>query len=199
MAKPNYLPPAFLNLPELRTDRIVPYTPAPILVRGGVARHSYFSLIPSWSSERKLKFATHNARLETVAEKASWKVPLVKNHCAVPMSAFVEPIYEGELAGNMVSFISDSVLWAAGITDTWVDRQTGEIVESFAIITSEPSEYVRKTGHDRQPVFLSDVSARDWISHEGAPAPDQISFLRAHATVPAVHAVIDRPLKNRRR
>jgi putative SOS response-associated peptidase YedK len=52
-------------------ERIMPHKLAPVIVVEGTQKKlklTNFSLIPSWSKERRVKFATHNARLETIAE-----------------------------------------------------------------------------------------------------------------------------------
>jgi putative SOS response-associated peptidase YedK len=111
------------------------------------------------------------------------------------MNSFIEPIYEGDLAGNMISFNSGELLCAAGIYDTWVNKASGEVIESFAVITAEPSEFVRQTGHDRQPVFLDKTAALEWTHLTGA-AEDMRSFLKEKAIVPTLTTSIERPLKS---
>jgi putative SOS response-associated peptidase YedK len=175
------------------SERVLPYTPAPVLTAEGPKVMNY-SLIPVWSKEPKPKFATHNARLETITEKATWKRPFLKHHCAVPMNAFIEPIYTGELAGNMVRFNSKDILWAAGIHDSWVNKETGEVIESFAIITSEPSQFVKDTGHDRQPLFLTEKNADKWLKLAGEP-DTLVEFLNDNFIIPKVTTEVDRPLK----
>jgi putative SOS response-associated peptidase YedK len=98
-----------------------------------------FSLIPRWAKEPKLKFATHNARLETVLEKATWKDAFSHRHCLIPISGFIEPIYEGSLGGNMVEFqAKEGILFAAGIWEEWNNKVDGEVITSFSILTSDP-------------------------------------------------------------
>lgn len=176
-------------------DLVVPTRFAPVLTNEGLKLMKY-SLLPAWSREPKVKFATHNARIETIAEKATWKRPFLKNHCVVPITSFIEPIYEGNLAGNMVAFEAKDILCAAGIYDVWVNKQSGEIIESFAIITSEPCDFVRETGHDRQPVFLDVNSAKEWTHLEGDPAA-LLTFLNTRAVVPELTTSVHRPLKNK--
>lgn len=174
-------------------DHMVPHNRAPV-VTDGTVKLMKFSLLPSWSKDPKVKFATHNARLETVMEKATWKQPFLNNHCIVPMSSFIEPIYEGQLAENMVEFQSSALMCAAGIYDSWTDRRTGEVIESFAVITAEPCDFVRETGHDRQPVFLSREDAVQWTQMKGDPEQFK-AFLTERAVVPQLSAAIERPLK----
>jgi putative SOS response-associated peptidase YedK len=131
-----------------------------------------FSLIPSWSKTRRPRFATHNARLETARSKPTWRASFQRSRCAIPMHQFIEPIHEGPWSPNWVGFSGKSpgLLWAAGLHAEWVDRESGEIVESFAILTSEPHPFVREVGHDRQPVFLQTQAVSAWITSR-SPEP----------------------------
>lgn len=174
-------------------DHMLPHSRAPVYLPDQI-RLMKFSLLPSWSREPKVKFATHNARLETITEKPTWKKPFLNNHCVVPMTSFIEPIYEGKLAGHMVAFEGEEVLCAAGVYDTWVNKDTGEVVESFAVITSEPGPFVQEVGHDRQPVFLTKADAMEWAQLKG-DGDTLKSFLESKAKHPKLSTRIERPLK----
>lgn len=161
-----------------------------------------FSLIPSWSKERRPKFATHNARIETLTEKPTWKRPLVSRHVLVPLTEFIEPIYEGEQAGYMVGFSQkeDHILWAAGLSDEWLDKSTGELIASFTIITHEPSSFVAQIGHDREPLFLGKKSFRKWADISSHQKPqDWITFLKDAHEEPDLKIRQDRIIKSFRK
>lgn len=180
--------------------RITPKGQAPVLVlRNGepVITLMRFSLVPSWAKEADLRFATHNARLDTVEEKAAWKVPFIRHHCIIPLNEFIEAVYSGEFAGNMVGFErSDSApLYAAGIFDCWLDKAANQKLFSFAMITDESCEFIRERGHDRQPLFLAGNSCVTWLEMQGLSAPELREFLRANCLVPELCAKVDRPMK----
>ena len=136
-----------------------------------------YGLVPSWSKEAKLKFSTHNARIESVGEKPTWKRPFLSMHCVVPVSQFMEPIREGDYAGNEVSFKRKDrkLLFAAGIFDLWKSAENK--IRSFAILTKEASDFVRKVGHQREPVFIDQNSIQSWLSHSDS-LKDTIEVLR---------------------
>lgn len=189
-----------IDIEEYYDVLIVPQRNAPILRRGsdGVAVSAMrFALLPSWSKESKVKFATHNARLETIEEKPTWRTVFVKRHCLVPMTDFIEPIYDGEYAGNMVSFSekAGALIFAAGVWDEWVNKETGEVIQSFSIITHEPPPFVAGIGHDRCPVFLGQEAAQEWLSNEGAPGGELKDFLLGSRHIPDLQVEIHRPLK----
>ncbi|MEK7690911.1 MAG: SOS response-associated peptidase family protein, partial [Bdellovibrionota bacterium] len=70
--------------------RVVPYSLGPVWLPGEL-KLMQFSLLPSWSKEKKVKFATHNARLDGVDTKPTWRKVFRERRCVVPMTDFVEP------------------------------------------------------------------------------------------------------------
>ncbi len=96
-----------------------------------------WGLIPWFAKERKLKFPTANARSEELAAKASYKHPWARGQrCIVPAESFFEPCWE---TGRHVPWRfrrADGQPWGlAGLWNTWVDPQTGEVVESYTLLT----------------------------------------------------------------
>jgi putative SOS response-associated peptidase YedK len=182
--------------------RVLPYTPSLVLLKNQdqyklTMKEMSFSLVPSWSKTKKVSFATHNARVETITEKDTWKVPFKSRRCIVPLNSFIEPIYENEFAGNMVKFsqASGDVLFAGGLWDQWVDKQSGEIFESFTIITRPPLKYIEEAGHDRSPIFLEQDYFNDWLN-PAMKEKELLDLLHAQKDNKEWVAAIDRPLKN---
>ena len=96
-----------------------------------------WSLIPWFAKERKLKFPTSNARSEELAAKASYKHPWARGQrCIIPVVCFYEPNWE---SGKHIAWRfkrADRGLWGlAGLWNAWTDRGTGEIIESFTMLT----------------------------------------------------------------
>lgn len=188
------------EMEQFHDKLVVPYTPAPVLVANGdthVLKAMRYSLVPSWSKEPKVKFATHNARIESIDEKPTWKSVFKERHCLVPLTDFIEPIYEGDLAGNMVAFHDKNgkMLYAAGVWDEWVNKQTGEVTQTFAIITGEPPPFVAKTGHDRCPIFLTEDAGEEWLANVGSDGKALKEFLLLHSQVPELEVITHRPMK----
>lgn len=191
--------------------KIVPHTPAPVIVWNKGKRRievMNFSLIPAWSKVPKPKFPTYNARLSSydekskkdvaIYEKPTWRGPFARRHCLVPMAEFIEPSYRGDLGGNMLRFFrkDEKPLAAAGIWEEWESKETGEIIESFAIITTDPDPFIKKNGHDRSPLFLEEDAYDQWLNPEGAPSPAElVKFLEANTAHPKFEVEIERPLK----
>lgn len=96
-----------------------------------------WALIPWFAKERKLRYPTVNARAEEMADKASYKQPWARGQrCIIPALGFFEPNWE---SGRHVPWLfkrSDGTPWGlAGLWNTWVDPATGEIVESYTMLT----------------------------------------------------------------
>jgi putative SOS response-associated peptidase YedK len=185
-------------------DRILPYGNAPVVVAENgerVLKLMRFSLLPAWSKEKRVKFSTHNARLDSVLEKPTWKNAFLKRHCLVPMTDFLEPIYEGsgdgKWAGHMVRFFekNHSLFCAAGIWEEW---EKGEVIESFSILTDDPLPFVAQIGHDRSPVFLDPEAYDGWLNPVGKTGPQMVEFLHAHKSALALDVESDRLLKGKK-
>jgi putative SOS response-associated peptidase YedK len=188
--------------------RVYPYTQGPVIVmddNGQLLLESMnFSLVPAWAQPGrhltkagKYKWPTYNARLETIHEKPSFRTPFKSKRCIVLMSDFIEPIYKGEFAQNMVSFsrTDSGLLLAAGIWDTHETEGKG-YMDSYSIITYEPSEFVEEIGHDRQPVFLSESNAKVWVNPSETSGESLRKFLINLRASHEFEAKVDRPLKN---
>lgn len=180
-------------------QRVFPHKMAPVIVGDGAAARiklMKYSLVPKWSKTAKPKFATYNARIETVIEKPTWKAPFKTQHCLVPLSEFYEAVYEGTHAGNMVTFkkSDNGLLVSAGIYETWTDKQTGEEIDSFAILTQKPNEFIETVGHDRMPIFLND-DCKKWLQPVKKSPEDAIAWLAENQYAGSFVAENDRPLK----
>jgi putative SOS response-associated peptidase YedK len=184
-------------------ERFLPYKKSYVVVQSKsqpkLVRMN-FSLIPSWSKESKVKFATHNARLESVLDKPTWKKPFLSQHCVIPMTSFFESVYTGPLQGHMISFTDphDQILFAAGIYDVWKNPQNlNEILYSFSILTTEPSDVILNHGHDRSPVFLNFDEATNWLQIKASVKQENelVNFLKAHHQNINFKIQVDRPLR----
>lgn len=105
--------------------------------------------------------------------------------------------YEGRFAGHMVVFSpkSGQLIYVAGIWDEWVNQTSGEVVQSFAIITHDPPPFVAGVGHDRCPIFLDEDHGHEWLTSAGTPQQELKEFLIASAQVPDLQAESHRPMR----
>ena len=96
-----------------------------------------WGLIPWFAKTAKLPYATVNARSEEMTDKASYKQPWARGQrCLIPAESFDEPNWE---SGKNVWWRfrrADRAPWGlAGLWNTWVDKTTGEVQESYTMLT----------------------------------------------------------------
>lgn len=96
-----------------------------------------WELIPFFADSPKLAYSTNNARFEGIEQKASYKHPwLHGQRCLIPAWSFDEPCWE---SGKNVWWRfkrADGLPWGlAGLWNTWTDKTTGEIFESYTMLT----------------------------------------------------------------
>lgn len=96
-----------------------------------------WGLIPRFSKTADVKYNTNNARCEELLEKASYNEPWLRGQrCIIPALEFDEPNWE---TGKNVWWQfkrADGAPWGlAGLWNTWKDPASGELVESYTMLT----------------------------------------------------------------
>ena len=137
-----------LELPISTAHDVFPTYPGPIILKShntdrtaiGLAR---FGLLPSWAKEETFGRKTYNARVETVAEKPSYKFAWTKRHYALALAdAFYEPCYEsGKAVRTAIKQANHEPMAIASIWDTWTEPETGELIVSFSMLTIDASSH----------------------------------------------------------
>ncbi len=102
-----------------------------------------WGLIPWFAKEPKLAYSTNNARSEELASKASYKQPWARGQrCIIPASTFDEPCWE---TGKNVWWRfarADGQPWGlAGLWNTWTHPATGEVFESYTMLTVNADDH----------------------------------------------------------
>lgn len=96
-----------------------------------------WGLIPSWSKTSALKYSTNNCRAEEATVKPTFRDAWRRSQrCIIPAISFDEPCWE---TGKNVWWRfkrADGRPWGlAGLWNTWVNHSTGEIIESYTMLT----------------------------------------------------------------
>ena len=102
-----------------------------------------WGLIPWFSKTLEIKYSTNNARSEELASKASIKDPWARGQrCIIPADWFNEPNWE---SGKNVWWRfkrADGEPWGlAGLWNTWKDPATGELHESYTMLTLQANDH----------------------------------------------------------
>lgn len=137
----------------------------------------HFGMTPFWA-KKKLYF--FNARAEGdhnkendpdyhgamgIISKPSFRKAIRSQRCLVIADAFIEGTTEKKLDEPFLVHLSKGrrPFAFAGIWDEWVNKETGEIYQSFAIITTTPNTLLQMLPHHRSPVILTREKERDWL------------------------------------
>ncbi|MDQ3711365.1 MAG: SOS response-associated peptidase [Acidobacteriota bacterium] len=123
-----------------------------------------WGLIPSWAKDESIGNKLINARAETLAEKPSFKNAFRSHRCIIPASGFYE--WQKTAKGAKQPFYfhlkDKGVFGFAGLYEQWLDRETGEQIETCTIITTEANKVLEPI-HDRTPVILKPESYEQWL------------------------------------
>lgn len=140
-----------------------------VIESGGERRAESFrwGLIPSWAKDDAIGNKLINARAETLAEKPSFKNAFRARRCIIPASGFYE--WQKKGAGGKQPFYfylkEKQVFGFAGLWEEWLDKESGELVETCTIITTEANAVLEPV-HDRMPVILKAEDYDEWLDEK---------------------------------
>ena len=135
------------NPPKLWANEVFPRAAGPFLRLDTAGNLDLvvgpWGLIPSWSNTPTLKYATQNCRSEEAGAKPTFRDAWRQGQrCIIPALSFDEPCWE---TGKNVWWRfrrADGLPWGlAGLWNTWVDRTTGEVIESYTLLTVNADDH----------------------------------------------------------
>ncbi len=132
-----------------------------------------WGLIPSWAKDPSIGQRMINARSETVHEKPAFRTALRARRCLVLADLFYEwqAVAESDKKPRKqpwcVRLHNNMPFAFAGLWETWVDRATGEPVESVTLLTTAANSLMARI-HDRMPVILPSDGYTTWLD-QAAP------------------------------
>ena len=144
-----------------------------------------WGLIPYWSKDDRIGYSTINARAEKIVTNPTFREALKSRRCLVPADLFYE--WQTINAKTKQAFgvgMKDGSLFAfAGLWESWKNKATGERLDTYTIITTDPNELVKPdTGpalHDRMPVILDPKDFQRWLD-PGDPSQPPVDLLRPY-------------------
>ena len=174
------------NLPDLPARELKPrYNIAPsqdvaIIRDTGTGREmvmARWGLIPGWSKESRTKYSTINARIESVAEKPTYRTPFKRRRCLIPADGFYEWKQD---AGNKVPHhirMQDGKVFAfAGLWDHWEGE--GDSIESCTIIVM-PANEVMQPIHERMPAIIAQQDYDVWLDSSVTDKQEIMQYLNS--------------------
>ncbi len=134
-----------------------------------------WGLVPSWAKDPSIGNRMINARMETVAEKPSYRRAFSSRRCLLPADGYFEwyPTSERTKAGKPVKqpfFIrpkDGGVLAMAGLYEIWKDpTRADDDPDLFrwtcTVITTDAEDSVGHI-HDRMPLMVTPDRWADWL------------------------------------
>jgi putative SOS response-associated peptidase YedK len=125
-----------------------------------------WGLVPYWAKDPSIGNRMINARADTLAEKAAYRDAYKRRRCLILADGFYE--WRQQANGKTPWFVSPASgepLAFAGLWEAWVDRSSGELLETATIVTTAAVGFLREL-HDRMPVVLPPGSASAWLAGE---------------------------------
>ena len=122
-----------------------------------------WGLVPFWAKEPSIGNRMINARAETVAEKPSFRAAYRHRRCLILADGFYE--WRKEADGKtpyFISLASGEPFAFAGLWEDWHSKDTGEALQTTAIITMAANEFMHQL-HHRMPVVLQIDTADRWL------------------------------------
>jgi putative SOS response-associated peptidase YedK len=174
---------------EVWREEAYPTHPAPFvyLADGQIkCELAQFGLVPPWAPDKK-KYGlnTYNARSETVHEKASYRSAWKERRFGlVLMDSFYEPNWEsGKAIRWRIKRSDNEPTVAASIWERIIDRETGEVITSFSMLTinadvHEVMKHFHKPQDEKRSIVVLDESDyMPWLNanHEKAKALLQLT------------------------
>lgn len=163
--------------PEIRENKLVDWNV--VNAEWGLAPF-YVQNRAQLKSER-IKLSTLNARNDRLLSSNIWKKSAIDGRCLILSSGFFEYRHvpkigrSGEVLKSVDKYpyfitVNEEIPFflMAGIYSTWIDKDTGETVDTFAIITTEANELMSQIHNSkkRMPTVLPKPLAEEWMSPE---------------------------------
>ena len=135
-----------------------------------IITHYNWGLIPEWSKDDEIRKMTLNAKIETIEEKPSFKNS-VNKRCLIIANGYYEWQWLDSKGKNKIKYeigIGNDELFAfGGIYSQWVDTITGEIKNTYAMVTTEANVLMSEIHNikKRMPVILRKEDENKWLEH----------------------------------
>ncbi len=132
---------------------------------------SQWGLVPGWAKDKKdIWNKTLNARGETLFEKNSFRKSAKDKRCIICIDGFYEHHHHGkETIPYYISRKDEQPISLAGLWNEWVDPETGELLNTFSIVTTEGNPMMAeihnnpKLSGPRMPVILPEELEDNWL------------------------------------
>lgn len=126
-----------------------------------------WGLIPFWAKDDSIKKNTLNARIETIHEKPSFR-NAVNNRCLILADGFYEWQWiddKGKQKQKYLITLSNDELFAfAGLWSEWTDKQTGEMLNTYTILTTDANHLMAEIHNTKKRMPVIVANENDWLN-----------------------------------
>ena len=144
-----------------------------------ISEEMEWSLIPFWCKDEavanKVRRGTYNARSETMFDKPSFRASAKTRRGVILVESFYEyHQYEKKKYPFNIRSKDGEPIYLAVLWDEWTNKDSGEIIKSFAIVTVKGNPVMgvihngTRDGEPRMPLILSDTAQLSvWLARGG--------------------------------
>jgi putative SOS response-associated peptidase YedK len=141
--------------------------------------NAHWELIAPWVKNTqevqvdREKFNTLNATAERLLESKLFKPAALNHRCLVLSSGFYEWRHykpagaKKEIAyPYFITLKNQSLFYMAGIFQPWTDKETGETMDTFSIVTTKANAFMEQIHNKkkRMPTILTETQAAEWLA-----------------------------------
>jgi putative SOS response-associated peptidase YedK len=140
--------------------------------------NAHWELIAPWVKTLKEaeagreKFNTLNATCERLLESKLFKPAALNYRCLVPSTGFFEWRHFKPLGAKKetaypyyISLTTQPLFYMAGIYQPWTDKETGETMDTFSIVTTKANGLMEQIHNKkkRMPTIFNEAQASEWL------------------------------------
>jgi len=139
-----------------------------------------WGLVPFWSKDGKAPFSTINAKSESVSTSPTFREAWKQRRCLVPAEWFYvwQKVDDRTKQPFAIAREDDDMFAFAGLWESWKDKETGQRLRTFTILTTDPNELMEPI-HNRMPVILHPRDYHRWLAPTD-PAHLPVDLLRPY-------------------
>lgn len=170
---------------------------------------SQWGLIPSWTKDAAhaadIMNKTLNARIEGLLNKPSYRDASRDGRCVITVDGFYEFRHVGKKAYPYFIYNElGETLNLAGLSEEWIDPETGEVRNTFTVITRKADQLMArihnnpKVSEPRMPLILNDEGTKRWLKQMGEKElEDTVHELSEKDILARLKAHTVRPIKGK--
>lgn len=143
----------------------------PIITSEGKLEFMKWGLVPTWAKDEKTaaarRLGTLNARSDTIFEKVSFKDAIRERRGILLLDGFFEwRKFNKKSYPYYINFADRPIFGAGAIWNEWRNRDTGEVNQTFSLVTVDANPTMALIHNDgqRMPLILPKENEQVWLN-----------------------------------